>query len=91
MFEEVICHEVELDWVKSFTALGINYDVTNLQGITELNCKTKMIKKKFAQLEQTKHNNCRQSSSDQKFGFVQIGSFLYFTSNPFSGIHEGDE
>ena len=39
---EVICHEVELDWVKSFTAPGINYVVTNLQGITEFNCKTKM-------------------------------------------------
>ena len=39
---EKICHEVELDWVQTFTALGIKYDVTNLCGITDLNCATKM-------------------------------------------------
>ena len=36
--DEKICHEVKLDWVRSFTALGIKYDVTNLQEIVELNC-----------------------------------------------------
>ena len=56
MSEEVICHEVELDWVKSFTALGINYDVTNLQGITELNCKTKMIEVEKVLLSWSRRN-----------------------------------
>ena len=40
--KDKICHEVELDWVQTFTALGIKYDVTNLCGITDLNCATKM-------------------------------------------------
>ena len=40
--DEKICHEVELDWVRSFTALGIKYDVTNLQEIVELNCVPKI-------------------------------------------------
>ena len=40
--KEEMCHEVKLDWVKEFTALGIKYDVTNLNEITELNCKPKL-------------------------------------------------
>ena len=28
-----ICHELELDWVHQFTALGIQYDVWNLQNL----------------------------------------------------------
>ena len=40
--KDKICHEVELDWVQTFTALGIKYNVTDLCGITDLNCATKM-------------------------------------------------
>ena len=37
-----ICHEIELDWVHQFTALGIQYDVHDLQIVTTLNCIEKL-------------------------------------------------
>ena len=40
--EDKICHEIELDWVHQFTALGIQYDVHELQNIMSLNCMEKM-------------------------------------------------
>ena len=40
--EVKICHEIELDWVHQFTALGIQYDVRDLQNIALLNCNSKM-------------------------------------------------
>ena len=36
------CRENNLDWVSSFTALGISYDVLNLQSITETNINLKI-------------------------------------------------
>ena len=39
--ESKICHEIELDWVHQFTALGIQYDVHDLQNVTTLNCTEK--------------------------------------------------
>ena len=42
-FSEVkICHTIELDWVHQFTALGIQYDVHELQNIMSLNCTEKL-------------------------------------------------
>ena len=40
--EDTICHELGLDWVHSFTALGISYNTRELRDITELNCNTKL-------------------------------------------------
>ena len=36
------CRENNLNWVSSFTALGISYDVLNLQSITETNINLKI-------------------------------------------------
>ena len=41
--ESKICHEIELDWVHQFTALGIQYDVHDLQNVTILNCTEKLV------------------------------------------------
>ena len=41
--DENICHELGLDWVHSFTTLGISYNTRELQNIEEHNCKSKLI------------------------------------------------
>ena len=56
--KEEMCHEVKLDWVKEFTALGITYDVTSLNEITELNCKSK-----FAEVEKILLNWSRRNTT----------------------------
>ena len=40
--EQTICPELKLDWVHSFTALGITYDTHDLNNITENNCSEKL-------------------------------------------------
>ena len=40
--DDGICHDLKLDWVHNFTALGIKYDVRDLINITTLNCADKM-------------------------------------------------
>ena len=40
--EDTICHEIELDWVHEFVALGITYNVRDLQGIVQQNCVEKL-------------------------------------------------
>ena len=40
--ESKICHEMELDWVHQFTALGIQYDEHDIQNVMLLNCSEKL-------------------------------------------------
>ena len=40
--DRLFCRENNLDWVTKFTALGIDYDVLDLEGITELNISSKI-------------------------------------------------
>ena len=40
--DDGICHDLKLDWVHDFTALGIKYDVRDLENITYLNCVEKL-------------------------------------------------
>ena len=39
---DTICHEIELDWVHEFVALGVTYNVRDLQGILQQNCVEKL-------------------------------------------------
>ena len=39
---DTICHEIELDWVHEFVALGVTYNVRDLQGIVQQNCVEKL-------------------------------------------------
>ena len=92
MSEEVICHEDELDWVKSFTALGIYLDVTNLQGITEFDCKTKMTEVEKVLLSWSRRNTtiAGRVLVIKSLAMSKLVHFFYFTSNPFSRIYERD-
>ena len=40
--EDTICHEIDLDWVHEFVALGVTYNVRDLQGILQHNCAEKL-------------------------------------------------
>ena len=40
--EDTICHEIDLDWVHEFVALGVTYNVRDLQGILQHNCEEKL-------------------------------------------------
>ena len=37
-----LCNDLHLDWTQKFTSLGINYDVNNLDKITDLNIESKI-------------------------------------------------
>ena len=63
--QEKLCAGQELDWVKNFTSLGINYDVLNLADITKLNCDTKMM-----EIENLLRNWNRRNIS--LFGRIQV-------------------
>ena len=41
--DDGICHDLKLDWVHEFTALGIKYDARVLENITYLNCIERVI------------------------------------------------
>ena len=40
---DILCPDLNLIWTNKFTSLGINYDVTNLDNITELNIEPKLL------------------------------------------------
>ena len=63
--QEKLCAGKELDWVKTFTSLGINYDVLNLADITKTNCDTKMM-----EIENLLRNWNRRNIS--LFGRIQV-------------------
>ena len=41
--QDGICHDLGLDWVHEFVALGIKYNVQDLSNITALNCADKLV------------------------------------------------
>ena len=38
----ILCKDIKLIWTTEFTSLGINYDILDLNRITELNLKPKL-------------------------------------------------
>ena len=55
---EGMCHDLNLDWVHEFSALGIIYNVRDLSQITELNCRSK-----FAEIDKILLNWSRRSTT----------------------------
>ena len=85
-----ICHEIELDWVHQYTALGIQYDVHNLQNVTTvtLNCTEKL-----AEMDRVLLNWSRRHTTligriliIKSLALSKLVHFFYCSSNPSQGL-----
>ena len=78
--EDTICHEIELDWVHEFVALGVTYSVRDLQGILQQNCVEKLAEMDRILLSWSRRNTTlvRRILIIKSLALSKLVHFFYF-------------